>query len=121
MPTGLQNSPPFFSPKQTAPAGKFPLPAINEQFAVVIASTGVPQPCPARRVPPGAQVTVRGKVGNAAPVMTGLYREAVAGSAGYAVTADTEVFYPVDNLGLIWINGTAGDSALVAIRASAQA
>ena len=116
MHTGLNNSPSIFPSKPKA-AG-FASRAVNEQYSVILANTGVPQPCPASVIQPGAQVSIRGQAGNAANVRFGMSREAVMGTQGYAVTADTEVFCPVDKGNQIWVAGTAGDVALVSVRRS---
>jgi hypothetical protein len=123
MPTGLTNSPktlgglPNIGPMP-------PRSAINRTFNVIITTTGVPQPCPAVAVEPGANVSVRGSngtnAGNAALVRTALYRGALSGQGGDPITPDTEINYPIDNTGQIWVVGTAGDGIAIAIRANRQ-
>jgi len=95
---------------------------INRTFKAVIATTGVPQPLPPVNVENAASVAIRGyngTTGNAQPVWSGLHRESVTPlGQGDPITPDTEINYPVDNLGQIWICGTAGDGVVVSIRAT---
>jgi hypothetical protein len=117
-PTGLSNSPKG-NPSPSSPL----LRSINRTYSVIVASTGIPQPCPPSAVEPGAQVSVRAHngttAGNTDPVFTALYREALFAGGGDAITPDTEINYPVDNIGQIWVTGTAGDGIKVSIRAAA--
>ena len=121
MPTGLKNSPDLGGPGGMPEWAMQPRQAVNRQFTAIIATTGLAQPLPPVHVPPGANVSVRGHngaTGNTAVVRASVSRaDLLQTNGGNPITPDTEISFPVDNVGQIWIVGTAGDGVVVAIRA----
>jgi SH3-like domain-containing protein len=98
-----------------------PAPSVNYSFKIVFATTGVPQVFPSLRIAPGWAVSVRGNNGttggNANAIYVARKRSALLlPTQTETVTPDTEISFPVDNVGQIWAVGTAGDGAIVSVR-----
>lgn len=134
MPTGLKNSPSQGITDQSGIIGSgakpsfpsLPRAAINQSVKMIFAATGTPQMSQPVHVPAGSTVYIRAHngaaAGNTAICRVALSREGlVAGSAaGDTLTPDTEINYPVDNLGQIWAVGTQNDGIIISIRAGTQ-
>ena len=120
MPTGLKNSPDG-SGGSSLPSlvSSQPRKAINHTLRLVLAVSGLPQRFPGLIVPEGLSVSLRGHngtaTGNAAPVYIGAHQEYANPAYGRIVTPDTEINYPVDHTGQIWVYGTAGDGVVATI------
>lgn len=130
-PTGYQNTPGLggLGPSATGFAG---IPtrssqgtptsqSVNYSFKIVFAATGVPQAFPPLKIAPGWAVSVRGNNGttdgNANAIYVARNRSALLlPSQTQTITPDTEISFPVDNVGQIWAVGTEGDGAIVSIR-----
>jgi hypothetical protein len=122
MPTGLTNTP--FTRDQI-PAVRPGRPAINATYKAIFSVTGQPINMPAVSVPPNASVYIRGhngtNSGNAQPCRAALSPEGLLLTKGDVITPDTEITFPVNNLGQIWAVGTAADRIVVSIRAVSTA
>jgi hypothetical protein len=115
MPTGLKDSP--LGPVAALVSSQ-PRRAVNNTINTVIAQTGVPQVLPAVIVPAGLSVALRGSTAagvNAGVVRVALYPDVLLSGGGRVITPDTEISFPVDHLGQIWIIGTAADGLVVTI------
>lgn len=100
--------------------------AVNIVLQLIFAATGVPMKFPAIRVPAGLTVGLTGTNGSAANAqsayaasypenLTGIGRVVVPPS----ISPQNEVQFPADNLGQIWVMGTAGDGVVATIRGAA--
>jgi hypothetical protein len=104
------------------PDGRIPE-SVNNFVTVIIAATGVAQPVLAA-FRPGHQGVVRVRAhngqaaGNVAPVQVADYREGAAiGAAGaQTLTPNTEMIFPTDNTGRLWISGTLGDGVQISVK-----
>jgi hypothetical protein len=100
--------------------------AVNIVIQLIFAATGVPMKFPAVAVPPGLTVGLtgtNGTVANTANAYAASYPENLT-QAGRVVIPPTlspqsEVQFPADNLGQIWVMGTAGDGVVATIRGAA--
>lgn len=117
-PTGLRNSPgvaakPGFGPQ-----------AVNISHQVLINTTGVPQQLQPIMVPPGTLVAIRAHngtdAGNQHVVRLADNSEALTGNLGSVITPDSEISWPCDNTGQIWVVGTAGDGVQIKIQRGRQ-
>lgn len=119
-PTGLSNSP------GVAAKPGFGATAINIAYQVLIAATGVPQVLPGVTIPPGTLVAIRAHngtdAGNQHVVRVADNRDALttAGTLGSTITPDSEISWPCDNGGTIWVVGTAGDGVQIKIQRGRQ-
>jgi hypothetical protein len=86
---------------------------------MIIAVTGLPQRFPGFIVPEGLSVSLRGHnglaTGNAASVYVGQHQEYANPAYGRVITPDTEIQFPVDHTGQIWVYGTAGDGVVCTV------
>lgn len=121
MPTGLNNS------KDEANLGTAvnvgPRKAIFAVIQITFAASNQPLRFPQYLVPLGCSVSLRGDSGvgvNAAVVFAAANPGALQpGGRRASITPDTEITYPVDDIGQIWAMGTAGDGLLATIRGGA--
>ena len=101
-------------------AASGPIQAVNMAVQVTIKTTGTPVMCPSILVPPGAAVTVEANNGtdggNAKTIRIGRTRESVAGSGGTPLSPDSEKSWPSSPTVQLWVNGTAGDAAVVKVQ-----
>jgi hypothetical protein len=130
MPTGLRNTPgPFGAGVLGAGAGPNTGPkpgrgAVNKQYIMVFASQSPavgPWHAPNIPVNPGENCFIRANNGLAANthvIRIALNREELVGLGGYTITPDTEIAYPVDNVGQLWVLGLDGDGAIFSVRAN---
>lgn len=90
--------------------------AVNFQYRMIFAATGVPQQFPALVVPMGLSVTLRASnstlAGNAGMVRVAATQDGLDGGAGRAISPDTVISFPVDHMAQIWAVGTAGDGII---------
>lgn len=100
--------------------------AVNIVIQLIFAATNVPQKFPAVKVPLGLTVGLTGTNGSAANAqnayaasypenLTGVGRVVIPPS----ISPESEVQYPADNLGQIWVMGTQGDGVVATIRGAA--
>jgi hypothetical protein len=119
MPTGLKNSPAILAPGMIRQG---PRASINIASQVIFAATNVPQVFPPHFVPPGLVPLLRGvngQTGNAQSAYVSDCAEGLFGQGFRIITSDTEISYPADNLGRIWVMGTKGDGVLATINGAA--
>jgi hypothetical protein len=114
-PTGLKDSP------GVAAKPGFAAITSNQSFYVILRTTGVAQQAPPMFVPPGASVSIRAhngaNTGNTNVVYVGHQPELLAGTGGDPITPDSDISWPCNSCGEIWVNGTAGDGIRVSIQA----
>jgi hypothetical protein len=114
-PQGLTNSPGV----QAKPG--FLATTINQSFYVILAVTGVPQQCPPMYVPPGAQVSIRAHngtdAGNQHIVRLAHQPELLGSTQGNPITPDSDISWPCNSTGEIWVVGNLGDGINVSIQA----
>lgn len=119
MVKGLTDSP-GLNPN-VAPLPGFRATSMNQSVYVILNATGVPQSAPAIYVPAGASVTIRAhngtSTGNAGLVRLAQQPELLSGTQGDPLTPDSDVSWPCDHLGQVWIAGTAGDGVRISIQA----
>ncbi|HMG85589.1 MAG TPA: hypothetical protein VK574_07590 [Terracidiphilus sp.] len=121
-PTGLTNSK---EDNLGTAAGNMvgPRGAIFAVIQITFAASNQPIQFPQYLVPLGCSVSLRGDSGvgaNAAIVFAAANPSALQpGGRRASITPDTEITYPVDNVGQIWAMGTAGDGLLATIRGGA--
>jgi hypothetical protein len=114
-PTGFRNSPGVaFKPG-------FLTRSINQSVYVILNATGVPQQAPPINVPAGTLVSIRAhngaNGGNVATVRISHQPELLGSTDGDPITPDSDISWPCDNLGQIWVVGTAGDGIRISIQA----
>ena len=117
-PTGLRNSPTIGTSGGKPP---FLVHAINRSLYVIIATANVPVPAQAMNVPPGAAVGIRAhngtEAGNQKIVRIAGSPEELSNGGGDPLTPDTEISWPCDHLGQIWIAGAnVGDGVRISIQ-----
>jgi hypothetical protein len=114
-PTGLTNA-----PGVSAKPGWMPK-AFNNAHYVILDATGKPQPAQPVYVPAGSVVMIRAHngvdAGNQHVIRVAHSPEELTGTGGDPLTPDTEITWPCDNTGVIWVSGTAGDGVRIAIQA----
>lgn len=114
-PTGLSNAPGV----STKPG--WITRNINNAFYVIIPASGLVR-SPHMTVPPGAAVNVRAhngtNAGNANVVRISSQPELLGTIDGDPITPDSEIVWPCDTTGEIWVAGTAGDGIRVSIQAN---
>ena len=120
-PQGLSDSPGLSqngTPNLIQKSGK----AINQSFYVIIRTTGAPQPATAMNVPDGSLVTIRAHNGtangNGALVSVSQQPEILNGAGGDPITPDSDITWPCDHTGQVWVLGNAGDGIRISIQAS---
>jgi hypothetical protein len=97
--------------------------SVNRSFYVIVPTggTGVPVQAPSIFVPGGCTVAIRAhngqNTGNTNIMRVANQQEILAGSGGDPITPDTEISWPCDNTGQIWIAGTAADGVRISIQA----
>lgn len=93
----------------------------NQSFYVILAVTGKPQQAPPMYVPPGAQVSVRAHNGldggNQHVVRLAHQPELLGAIEGDPITPDSDISWPCNTTGDIWVVGTAGDGIRVSVQA----
>jgi hypothetical protein len=108
------------APNQRAQAQR----AVNWQFSLILAATGVPQTVPGMVVPRGASVRVRANNGaaggNAQQIFVAQYRAALLNGGGTPLASLDDIAFPVDNCAGIWVCGTAGDGVVISIITSSM-
>ena len=90
--------------------------AINEVFRIAIPASGIAQ-APAIPVAHAATVRIAALITNAASINAAVYRDALKGTNSTDIAAGDEIIFPVDSTGQIFLAGTAGDIALVSVKA----
>lgn len=92
--------------------------AVNERFQLMILATDVPQRAIDFQVAPGLSVRLYGwnGLGNNAQTLTFADRPQQLGTGGqHFLAAGESIECPVNNLGEIWFQGTAGDGLLISV------
>jgi hypothetical protein len=98
-----------------------PATAVNIGGIVVGPSTIANQvfQAPSMPVPLGLFVRARGNPTNAGEAILALLREDALNGRGDPVNANTEIDYPIDNLGKLFVRlGTIGDAVTLSVRSS---
>lgn len=117
-PTGLRNS-----PGVTGKPGMGPR-AINISHQALIVTTGSPQQLTPLFVPEGSLVSLRAHNGtdngNQHIIRVADHPELLTGSLGTVITPDSEISWPCDNTGQIWVAGTASDGVQIKIQRGRQ-
>lgn len=113
-PTGLSNS----SSLNAKPG--FGTTSVNQSVYVILRATGVPQQAPPIVVPGGSMVAIRAhngaNAGNQYLIRVSRQPELLGSQDGDPITPDSEISWPCDNLGQIWVVGTAGDGIRISIQ-----
>lgn len=114
----------FNSPKNPIPYKQnvlVPQGAINITLPVILLATNTPQPCVPYQVPRQAVVNIRAangtNTGNQFSVYVGQSPSECMGTSARQISPDSEINYPVDNTGQIWVRGTAADGIQVYVTA----
>jgi hypothetical protein len=100
---------------------KFRSSAINVNLQIVIPAAGIAG-CQGFPVPHGATVRILAHngtdTGNTKVIRVSDNPGGVSGPRSTPLPPNSEITYPVDNLGMIFIAGTPGDGALVSVKAN---
>jgi len=120
-PTGLRNSVGLINAPGLAAKPGFMPTSVNQSVYVILGATGVPQQAPPINVPGGTLVSIRAhngtNAGNANIVRISRQPELLGEIDGDPITPDSDISWPCDNLGQIWVVGTAGDGIRISIQA----
>lgn len=119
MPTGLKNSPDGSGPSLPSLVSSQPRKAINYTIRLVLVADNTPQRFPGVIIPEGLSTSLRGHnggaTGNVQPVYVGPHPEYANAASGRIITPDTEISYPVDHGGQIWVSGKTGDGVILSV------
>lgn len=118
MPTGVNNSP---AVKDQLKPAFIQQNAVNENYYIIVGTTGRPAQGPPIEVQPGTSVTLRAHngqdAGNAKLVRVARRVSMLGAKLGTPITPDSEISWPCNNLREVCVVGTAGDGVCINVQA----